>query len=499
MATAPRTKTSFTPRRKWGIGFDLFVRTLVVLAIVVMVNHLAGVFFHRQYLSQATKVELSPRTRNVLQSVTNDVKVTIYYDRNDEFYPTIEALLREYRAVNPKIQVETVDYLRDAAEAQRIKTRYGLPETTKADEKNYVIFECAGQKGRPIPGAILAETQLEIAADQKSYQRRAISFKGETVFTAVLRTITNPKHYKAYVLEGHGEHNFGSGDAITGYLDFQSLLRQNAIEVEPLILRGTNVVPADCNLLIIPGPQAAIPELELEKIDQYLNEGGRLFALFNASFIDPRAGLERLLAAKWGVAVSDGIVTDPANAINSIKAAPGRDVTIGAFSDHPAVKNLQSYNLNLLSPRVVGERNTRDKGADAPVVNVLFATQPTATLVNEPSLPAKQYPLAVAVEKRAVPGVVTGRGNSRMIIVGDSYFLANEPMKLVANREFAGYAISWLLDQPQFTEGIGPKSFTEFRVTLTKVQMQTLGWLLLGAIPGGILLFGGLVWWRRRK
>jgi hypothetical protein len=103
------------------------------------------------------------------------------------------------------------------------------------------------------------------------------------------------------------------------------------------------------------------------------------------------------------------------------------------------------------------------------------------------------------VEKRAVPGVVTGRGNSRMIIVGDSYFLANEPMKLVANREFAGYAINWLLGQTQFTEGIGPKSFTEFRVTLTRLQMQTLGWLLLGAIPGGILLFGGLVWWRRRK
>lgn len=501
MATEPQSKTSFTPRRKWGIGFDLTVRTLVVLAVVVMLNHLAGVFFHRQYLSQATKVELSPRTRSVLQAVTNDVKVTIYYDRNDEFYPTIASLLREYHAVNPRIKVETVDYVNDAAEALRIKKLYELPETTKAEEKNYVIFECAGQKGRPIPGALLTDTQIEINEDRKGYRRRATAFKGETVFTAVLRAITNPKQYKAYVLQEHREHNLDSGDALTGYLDFQSLLRQNAVVVEPLSLRGTNLVPTDCQLLIIPGPQAPIPGFELEKIEQYLNEGGRLFALFNAGFIDPQAGLERILASKWGVAVSgeSGIVTDPVNALNSIRGLPGRDVMIGAFSDHPAVRNLRNYYLNLLSPRVVGERKSREATTGAPVVNVLFATQDSATLLNDPSAPSKSYPLAVAVEQKAVPGVVSGRGSTRMIIVGDSFFLANDPMKLVANREFAGYAINWLLDQPQFTEGIGPKSFTEFRVTLTKAQMQTLGWLLLGAIPGGILLFGGLVWWRRRN
>lgn len=499
MAAEPQSKPSFTPRRKWGIGFDLAVRTLVVLAIVVMVNHLAGVFFRRQYLSEATKVELSSRTRSVLQTVTNDVKVTIYYDRDDEFYPTIESLLREYHAVNPKIYVETVDYLRDAVEAQRIKLRYELPETTKAEEKNYVIFECAGQKGRPIPGALLTDTQIEINEQQTGYRRRATAFRGETVFTAVLRAVTNPKHYKAYVLQGHGEHNFGSGDAITGYLDFQALLRQNALEVEPLNLHGTNGIPADCDLLVIAGPQDSFPTAELEKIDAYLNEGGRLFALFNAGFIDPRAGLERILLNKWGVAVSDAIVTDPANSQNTVKAYPGRDVTIAAFSEHPVVRNLHNYYLNLLSPRVVGERKIQENAADAPVVSVLFATQPSATLLSDPTQPAASYPLAVAVEKRAVPGVLTGRGSTRMVIVGDSYFLANEPMKLVANREFAGYAINWLLDQSQFMEGIGPKSFTEFRMTLTKSQMQTLGWLLLGAIPGGILMFGGLVWWRRRK
>ena len=40
-------------------------------------------------------------------------------------------------------------------------------------------------------------------------------------------------------------------------------------------------MPADCNLLVIAGPRDVIPDVELEKIEQYLNQGGRLLALFN--------------------------------------------------------------------------------------------------------------------------------------------------------------------------------------------------------------------------
>jgi hypothetical protein len=86
-----------------------------------------------------------------------------------------------------------------------------------------------------------------------------------------------------------------------------------------------------------------------------------------------------------------------------------------------------------------------------------------------------------------------------MILVGDSYFLANGPLKIGANRAFAGYAVNWLLERPQLMVGIEPRPIPEFRIALTVAQMRTVQWLLLGALPGGILLFGGLVWWRRQK
>jgi LPXTG-motif cell wall-anchored protein len=38
-----------------------------------------------------------------------------------------------------------------------------------------------------------------------------------------------------------------------------------------------------------------------------------------------------------------------------------------------------------------------------------------------------------------------------------------------------------------------------FRINLTKAQLQSFQWILLGAMPGTILALGGLVWLRRRK
>jgi hypothetical protein len=83
--------------------------------------------------------------------------------------------------------------------------------------------------------------------------------------------------------------------------------------------------------------------------------------------------------------------------------------------------------------------------------------------------------------------------------VGDSYFLGNGWIKMESNAEFASYAVNWLLDRSQLLEGIGPRPMKEFRLSLTQSESRTVHWLLLGALPGSVLLVGVLVWLRRRN
>jgi hypothetical protein len=72
-------------------------------------------------------------------------------------------------------------------------------------------------------------------------------------------------------------------------------------------------------------------------------------------------------------------------------------------------------------------------------------------------------------------------------------------LRNLTNRDFAEYALNWLLERSQLLGGLGPRSIVEYSVVMSQSQLLRVEWLLLGAIPGGVLLLGGLVWLRRRR
>src|SRR5262249_13028594 len=159
---------------------------------------------------------------------------------------------------------------------------------------------------KPIEGKTLGQYTLEQMPDHSGTRRKLEAFLGERVFTSVLLWVTSPKPLKAFFLQGHGEHVVDSPSE-SGYMRFAALLRMNCAEVAPLALLGTNPVPADCNLLVIAGATKPLLTNELEKIEKYLNEGGRLLVLIDTRALDRETGLEKILA-NWGVNVSGVIV-----------------------------------------------------------------------------------------------------------------------------------------------------------------------------------------------
>jgi hypothetical protein len=492
MSEHPRNIPSFSARHRWKIAIDVAIRTVLVVAIVAMVNYASTLFYHRFYLSQQRNGGLNSITLAVLHSLTNHISVTLFYDKQDDFYPDIRNLLDEYREKNANISYTVVDYNRDPGKAEAVRQKYQL-NSPKA--KNLFIFECEGRV-KVGSGEQLVDYKNKGFNADKKLEIGPVAFRGEQLFTGMILALENPQPLKAYFLHNDGEPSImDTSDA--GYQTYASILAQNYIAATNLQISAGDEIPMDCGLLVVAGPVgkgSTIPDFELQAIDKYLSQGGRMFALFSCQWIQPASGLEPILR-RWGVNVAADEVRDLKN--SSTKS--GEDVLVTEFTDHPIVNPLSRSTLQMILPRPVESLVGPTTPPGAPTVTELAFSGPGSTLVPDTTEAARRYPLIAAIEQKPVAGAAGVRGNTRIVVTGDSFFLANLPIQGGANRDFLSYAINWLVDKPQFLLKIGAHPLTEYRLNLSVSQQSQSRWLLLAALPGSVLLFGGIVWYVRRK
>lgn len=510
MGTDSHVKPTFSTRNRWVIGFNVCAAITAMLALALMVNYLSARHYWRWALAAQRQTKLSPQTLRVLRSLTNEVKVTVFFNtrENEDFHTLVTSLLREYRYVNPRIIFRTVDPLRQPADAELVLAAYKLGALK---DKNFVVFDCDRQPPKVIYESELAGFQLDLVTDgqPREFWKKMISFNGEMLFTTVIFNLANPRELRVCFTQGHGEHDPEMENNPHGYAKFAQILKEKIdARWEKVYLQGTNDIPSDCQLLVIAGPRMPYSDQELAKIENFLKRGGRLFALLNNMALGGRSGLEAILA-KWDVAVGDKMILDP-------KHSPtGNDLLTARLNgQHPVMKALLSdsedMRILLVLPRAVGQLRTTAKSPNAPKVEVLAATSETGTEVGEirNGVPYRNpyqdqqgvFPLIAAVEQGIVKGVSAERGSTRIIVVGDSLCLDNELIDTPpANHYFAALAVNWLLDRPQvLLEGIVPQPIKNYRLIMTRQQLQTAQVVLLAGLPGAVLLFGALVWWRRR-
>lgn len=492
------THPSFSAGRKWSLSLNVLVSTAAALALALMVNYASARHFYKRFQwSNNALARLSPLTERVLKSLTNEVKVIVYYDAKAPLYDAVVALLKEYKTVSPKISVQIADYKRDSSAGELVKAAYALSMLT---DKDLVIFDCNG-KPKFVDQSELSDLDLQPLIQGQSREVKRTNFKGELLFTSAILNVTSARALRAYFLEGHGEQSPESTEAQFGYSKFATVLQHNNIVSARLSLLGTNEVPSDCSLLIIAGPSTPMTEGELARIDQYLSQGGRLLALFNFYGLNKNAGLEKILAS-WGVAVGNDVVRDIRN---STAGSRGQDVITSAFGGHPIVKPLYNTRLHMIVPRSV--TRVPSPPGDAPSVEPLVFTSPEGTIVTDirDRVPyphstdlVTNVPLAVAVEKGSIPGVTAERGTTRMVVVGESVFLGNQMIDSAANRDFAQHAVNWLLDRSVLL-AVPPRPIREFKLTMTESQLGATEWILLAGMPGFVLIVGLAVWVRRRS
>jgi len=246
---------------------------------------------------------------------------------------------------------------------------------------------------------------------------------GERACASTIRRLTAPPRRRdVFWTIGHSESRYADYDAY-GLSDIARDLAREGYINQTIDLAQVKLVPGSCALIVVAGPKQDFSRAELDRLDAYLKEGGRLLIMLGEG---ETSGLRSLLAT-WGLRTESPVAGES-------RTLSGSDVIVSGFSDH-------AVSAPLKGARIVLER---------PVAFVPSAAVETLRGADRLGF----YPVAyvgesvyvAAVERGGDAGSDVAIRPTRLVAVGDSTFVFNASLeaRANANRDFFLNCVAYL-------------------------------------------------------
>ncbi|MDY6286807.1 MAG: Gldg family protein [Lachnospiraceae bacterium] len=279
-------------KKTFSLGAYSSTMIIVAIAAAVIVNFAAA-----QLPTSLKSVDL---TTNGIYSLTDDTKnmltdldkdVTIYVlASEDDADNTIKHLVENYAAASDHISVQYIDPVSNPTFIQKYTT------DTSNLYMNSLVVEC-GDRYKIVNSSDMYETSV----DYNTYQQKTTGFDGEGQVTSAIDYVTRDNLPKIYTLTGHGETTLST--------TFSDALSKLNIDSTDLDLMQNDTVPDDAQAVIIYGPTSDLSDDDLQKLEDYCNNGGNLIAVINYEGGADLTNYNKLLA-DFGISTSSDIVLD---------------------------------------------------------------------------------------------------------------------------------------------------------------------------------------------
>jgi len=499
--------------KRLAIGVNVVVQVLIVAFIVALVNFISFRRFVRWDFTRDQKYALSSQTKNLLGSLQKPVKAIVYFSGSGaagQVAPDVMALLKEYEyASKRKLSVETVDPYRNLGRAKELAEKYRF-----AGEENIVILDYEGKSK-----FVNAQDMLEMDQQMNPFMPappQVKAFKGESALTSALLELVEGKPQKLYLTSGHGEPEVKTGDRPEKPDDATVVgeyLKRSNIKFEPVKLLDVERIPEDATALMVFGPRQDFSEREIELLNNYWMNKGRIFVMLNGAAKTPRL---TAWLGQVGVKPMDGRLLRTVTVMNLVNGQ--RDTRVMASAEgkfDPAgqaiTKDLAGENAFFFGASVGLELDRTKTSTDntqfteIASVGKEFWAELDGTV--GPAIPSRDparekegpFTVAVALEKGAMQGVKVD--TARMIVVGNSGFLTDGGLQQFdMGLEFGLNGVNWLLNREQGAGvGIPPKEKKLVSLALDEAKLRKLAYAVVLGLPGIVAAFGVLSWMQRRR
>jgi ABC-type uncharacterized transport system involved in gliding motility auxiliary subunit len=459
--------------------------TFVVLGILVAINLIGQRQNRRWDLTAAQQYSLSDQSRNVLAKLDAPMQVSVFAEESR--FPEFRDRLREYEYASSQLTTEYVDPDRRPAAAQ--------------------------QAGVQQYGTILVS--------YKGRSERTTMNTEQDITNTIIKVITGQQK-KVLFTQGHDERDPTSGDR-EGYSAVAEKLKLENYTVERFVLAQQGAVPEDASAVVVAGPRTDFLAPEIEALEKYLGQAGKLLLLLDPPEGAGAAPLPNLvgLARKWGIEVGNDIVVDVSGMGRLFGASEAMPV-VASYPSHSITDRFDVMTLFPLTRSVspvsggtdgrVGQSFIETGAASWSETDLeaLFASQPAEA---DETTGDKKGPISIAVavtgsgaaESASTEAAAEKTGadptapkpQARVIVVGDSDFPANSYLGFQGNGDLFMNTIGWLTQQENLI-AIRPRDAADRRLSLTATQTYIVSLLALVVVPGVVFGTGVYSWWRRR-
>ena len=430
--------------------------SIILIGILLWLNQLNSWQFD---LTSGKRNTISQTSIELLKKLDVPIKLQGYFDSDSQTREQVRRFIDRYKRFNNNIDLEFVDTQ--------------LP-TSELDSLGFT------QLG-----------QLRIAYKDN---HKVINRLTEQTMTGALFHVARQDDTWIAVVQGHGERDpLDTGN--NGLSSLVKALNSSGIKVQPINLLSQGVIPDNTKVLVIAGARNAYLGGELELIEQYINSGGNFLWLKDPAKQNYFKALDEIL----GIETIPGVVIDANTRLRillGVKHAAVIPVT--EFYNHAITAELKTH---ALFPFAGAFRSADQSSWNT---QVLFQSLDrswsevgdlsTKELTYNQSSGDTQGPLSLAATfMRSI-----GERNQRVVIVGDSDFIANGYIGYGENFALALNIINWLTED----EGLISISHTaapDQSLELNDNDILIIALILLVVVPGLLIGTGFWLRWSRNR
>ena len=455
-------KVSKKSQLQYRIQHVFFI--ILLLGCIGFTGWLSNEYNQRSDWTAGKRHSLSTDTIELLKQLPLEIKLRSYQEDNPPLIKAITETLNRYKNNKPDFSFELInpDIYIEQAKADNIQ-QYGQ-----------TIIEYNGQS------------------------ERIDNLSEESISNALIRLKRNIKPQLLFVSQ-HGERSIRDSSAI-GYSQLASKLITKGFEVTEINLLSQDL-STENTLLILGTINKPLLDTELKKIQQYIQMGGQLLWLQ-----DPAVDASQTpIADNLNIHFIDGVVVDNNEKVSRmLQLSHPAIIPILEYKRHPITNKMQYFTLFTTASAITsGKKELPDASW---IKSDLLITSDTSWVERKNFILGVEFnkeedmagPLSIGMALQRQLDAENLNLKQRIVIIGDTDFIANNNIGYGANLDFIINTFNWLTLNDRLIS-IAPKNAPDLELKLSAPIAATTGILFLLILPVLFFISGTIIWFKRHK